>query len=270
MEQDHNQLESLLPNIAAQMRGALSNLHLAAAQLVPAAQREQDPELDRRAAVLDQSYYQLLRLAGNLSAAAMLQSDGPLPVQDGDLVATVFTLCEQAISLAELAEIHLSFRCAMDRHVCAFSRDGMEQLLFQLLSNALKFTPKGGQVTVELKCAGGQVLLSVADTGCGMGPEQLDALFDRYRSGNPMVPVPHGLGLGLALCRRVAQGHGGSLMAESHPGQGSKFTLSIPDRQCGVTEISDVRFDYAGGFNRALLALADALPVKAFLLRNQD
>lgn len=59
-------------------------------------------------------------------------------------------------------------------------------------------------------------------------------------------------------------------MAESHPGQGSKFTLSIPDRQCGITEISDVRFDYAGGFNRALLALADALPVKAFLLRNQD
>ena len=222
MEPDHKELEALLPNIAAQMRGALSNLHLAAAQLVPAAQREQDPALDARAAVL------------------------------------------------ELAGVTLSFRCAMDRHVCAFSRDGVEQLLFQLLSNAVKFTGKGGSVTVELKCTGGQVLLSVADTGCGMGPEQLEALFDRYRSGDPMVPAPQGLGLGLALCRRVAQGHGGSLMAESHPGQGSKFTLSIPDRQCGVTEISDVRFDYTGGFNRALLALADALPVQAFLLRNQD
>lgn len=270
MEPDHKELEALLPNIAAQMRGALSNLHLAAAQLVPASQREQDPELDARAAVLDQSYYQLLRLAGNLSAAAMLQSDGLLPVQDGDIVEIISSVCEQAASLAELAGVTLSFRCAMDRHVCAFSRDGVEQLLFQLLSNAVKFTSKGGSVTVELKCAGGQVLLSVADTGCGMGPEQLEALFDRYRSGDPMVPAPHGLGLGLALCRRVAQGHGGSLMAESHPGQGSKFTLSIPDRQCGVTEISDVRFDYTGGFNRALLALADALPVRAFLLRNED
>ena len=270
MEGDRNQLEALLPNIAAQMRGALSNLHLAAAQLVPAAQREQDPDLDARAALLDQSYYQLLRLAGNLSAAAMLQSDAPLSLQDGDIVEAVSSLCEQTASLAELAGVHLSFRCAMDHHVCAFCREGDEQLLFQLLSNAVKFTPQGGSVTVELKCAGGKVLLSVADTGCGMEPEQLETLFDRYRSGNPMVPVPHGLGLGLALCQRVAQGHGGSLMAESHLGQGSRFTVSIPDRQCGITEISDVRFDYSGGFNRALLALSDALPARAFLLRNQD
>ena len=89
MEGDRNQLEALLPNIAAQMRCALSNLHLAAAQLVPAAQREQDPDLDARAALLDQSYYQLLRLAGNLSAAAMLQSDAPLSLQDGDIVVAV-------------------------------------------------------------------------------------------------------------------------------------------------------------------------------------
>lgn len=270
MEPEKNQLEALLPNIAAQMRSALSNLHLAAAQLVPPSQREQDPKLDARCALLDQSYYQLLRLAGNLSAAAMLQSDAPLPLQDGDIVEIVSSICEQTASLAELAQVQLSFRCAMDRHICAFSRDGVEQLLFQLLSNAVKFTPKGGSVTVELKCAANQVLLSVSDTGCGMGPDQLEALFDRYRSGDPMVPAPHGLGLGLALCRRVAQGHGGSLMAESHPGQGSRFTVSIPDRQCGITEISDVRFDYTGGFNRALVALADALPAQAFSLRNQD
>ena len=108
MEGDRNQLEALLPNIAAQMRGALSNLHLAAAQLVPAAQREQDPDLDARAALLDQSYYQLLRLAGNLSAAAMLQSDAPLSLQDGDIVEAVSSLCEQTASLAELAGVHLA------------------------------------------------------------------------------------------------------------------------------------------------------------------
>lgn len=80
MDLDDRQQAFLFSNIAAQLRGALSNLHLAAAQLVPASQREQDPELDARAALLDQSYYQLLRLVNNLSAAAQyLGSDAPLP-----------------------------------------------------------------------------------------------------------------------------------------------------------------------------------------------
>ena len=84
-----------------------------------------------------------------------------------------------------------------------------------------------------------------------------------------MDPPPHGLGLGLPLCRRIAEGHGGTLMAESREGQGSRFTLSLPDRQVG-SGVSDVPFDYAGGFNRTLMALSDALPVSAFLRNNQD
>ncbi len=77
------------------------------------------------------------------------------------------------------------------------------------------------------------------------------------------------MGLGLALCRRIAERHGGMLMAESQVGKGSRFTLSLPDRQV-ESSVSDVPFDYTGGFNRTLLALADALPVRAFLIRNQD
>ena len=97
MEPDHRQQAFLFSNIASQLRGALSNLHLAAAQLVPAQAREQDPELDAKAALLDQSYYQLLRLVNNLSAAAVyLGSDKPLPLQDRDIVDAVRELCAQA------------------------------------------------------------------------------------------------------------------------------------------------------------------------------
>ena len=168
--------EALLPGIAAQMRAALSNLHLAALQLAPPAKRDEDPELDQRAAVLDQSYYRLLRLVNNLTAAQIFQKEGPLPLRDLDIVQVVGDLCDQAEGLAGLLGLTFTFHCRTPRHVCAANREGVEQLLYQLLSNAFKFTPAGGSVTVELKCAGGRMLLSVTDTGRGIPPEQMEVL----------------------------------------------------------------------------------------------
>ena len=271
MESDDRQQALLFSNIAAQLRGGLSNLHLAAAQLVSAEAREQDPELDARAALLDQSYYQLLRLVNNLSAAAQyLGSDRPLPLQDRDVVETVRDLCAQAGGPASLLGLELRFICAPEQHVCAFHQASLELLIHQLLSNAFKFTPSGGTVTVELKFHAKRMLLSVEDTGGGIPPEHLEALFDRYLHGEPLAPAPQGLGLGLPLCRAIAEGHGGTIMAESVVGKGSRFTLSIPDRQIGTSGVSDIALDYSGGFNRTLLALADALPARAFLLRNES
>lgn len=269
MEPDQNNLAALFPSVAAQMRGALSNLHLAAAQLAPAEEREKNPELDARAAILDQSYYQLLRLVTSLSAATTLASDAPLPLQDRDIVQLVSDLCERSAALAPLLGLELKFVCPTERHICAINSNSLEQLLYHLLSNAFKFTPKGGTVTVELRITGALVLLSVTDSGCGIPEERLESLFDRYTHPELRDPAPYGLGLGLPLCRRIAEGHGGSLVAESRVGKGSRFTLSLPNRQCG-TGVSDVPFDYSGGFNKTLLALSDALPSKAFLIRNQD
>jgi len=269
MESERNELAKLFPNVAAQMRGTLSSLHLAAAQLAPADERERDPELDRRAALLDQSYYQLLRLVNSLSMAARLTDNKPLPLEDRDLVELVGEQCERAADLAPIVGLELRFVCALDRLICAVAPDALEQILSHLLSNAYKFTPVGGTITVELRVAHDRVLLSVEDTGCGIPEDRLDTLFDRYLHTDLRDPVPHGLGLGLPLCRSLAEGLGGTLVAQSRVGKGSRFTLSLPDKKVG-TRVSDVRFDYSGGFNRTLLALADALPAKAFLLRNQD
>lgn len=270
MDPENHQLAALFPNIAAQLRSVLSSLHLAAAQLAPAEAREQDPVLDARAALLDQSYYQLLRLVNSLTAAASLQSEAPLSLQNRDLVELVSELCDRAEGLAALKGLKLTFTTPLHRHICAVCPDALEQLVYHLLSNAMKFTPPGGDIAVELKPLGGRLLLSVSDNGCGISEERLPTLFDRYLHTAPTDPAAHGLGLGLSLCRRIAEAHGGTLMAESRPGKGSRFTLSLPDRQTSGAGVSDVPFDYTGGFNHTLLALADALPVQAFLQKNQD
>ena len=248
-------LAALLPNLANQMRGLLSNLYLAASQAIPAEAREQDPVLDAKAAVLDQSFYRLLRLVNSLSSAEYLAAAQPAALRDADLVKLIGEVCESAGDLAEMLGIHLKFICAM------------EQLLYHLLSNALKFTPAGGTVTVELKKSGGELLLSVADTGCGISPEQMEHLFDGYLH-TQAVPR-RGLGLGLPLCRAIAERHGGRIAVKSVPGQGSCFTVFLPDRQSG-TQVSDVTPLYASGFNRPLMGLADALPAAAYTVRNQE
>lgn len=257
---------SLLPQAAAQMRGALSNLYFAASRLAPAGARERDPKLDAKAALVDQSYYRLIRLVNNLAAAKYL-SDEPLPLRDRDIVDFVAEQFAKIASLAPLRGLETSLVCAADRHVCAFCPDALELLLYQLLSNAFKFTPAGGLVTVELRLSAGRVFLSVKDTGEGIPPERMDTLFDSYHQPDDPAPPPQGLGLGLAICRGIAQGHGGAITAESRLGRGSRFTFSMPDRLCGTT-LSDFRFDYSGGFNRTLMALSDTMPPEAFVIRN--
>lgn len=254
----------LLPKVTTQLRSAMANMHFASAALAPEEQREADPELDRKAALLDQSYYQLLRLVNNLTLSTQLNQQ-ELPLRDRDLADLVREACLRGKSLAELKGLQLEFCCPRLSHICAFDQDTMEQLLFQLLSNAFKFTPTGGQITVKLDFVPGTVLLSVSDTGSGIPPEKMETLFvpQPEMDAASLLP-PHGVGVGLLLCHQIARGHGGRVMAAPHPGGGTTVTFSMPDRKVGVTAVDDVPFDYAGGFDRTLLCLADALPAGAF------
>ena len=261
------QLTALFPHIATQLRYALSNLHMAAAALAPTQARELDPVLDQRAAVLDQSFYQMLRLVNQLSAAVYLADEKPLPLRNRDISELVEELCAAASSLAPLKGLALTVKNELGHHVCAVAPDELEQLVYNLLSNAFKFTPAGGTVEVELRRREGCILLTVRDSGCGIPPEQMEMLFTPH--ADPLLPPPHGVGLGLVLCRRFALGQGGRLLARSEVGQGSEFTLSLPDRLVDEP-LSDIHVDYTGGFSCTLLGLADALPSGAFRVSEQE
>ena len=260
----------ILSQVAAQLRCSLVNVHGAIDRLAPQERREEDPKMDRSAALLEESYYRLLRLAGNLTDAATLAGDGPLPLRNEDLVGLCRTLCGEAAELAAVLELRLLFRCEEEERVVAVNPAGVERLLLNLLSNAMKFTPKGGTITVELRFTGGNVELSVSDTGTGISAQLLPTLFDRYRHVERMDPAPHGLGLGLPICHRIARGHDGELTASSVEGVGTRVTFTFPDRTEPVATVQDIGFDYAGGFDHTLLELSDALPAAAFSRRRRE
>jgi CheY-like chemotaxis protein/two-component sensor histidine kinase len=108
--------------------------------------------------------------------------------------------------------------------------DRLQQIIWNLLTNSVKFTDKGGRIDITLKAEDTDAVLRVKDTGMGMSPELLPHVFERFRQGVSSASRVHGgLGIGLALVRHIAEMHGGSVIAESEgEGQGSTFTLRIP------------------------------------------
>lgn len=268
MELERRDLADLLPNLSGQMRLVMSDLYLAGAQLCPAEKREKDAALDAQAARLDRGFYRMLRLVNELSAVAWLDGKREFVLRDLDLVDLVSEEFACAESLAQFLGVEFSLRCAMSERICAVDRTAIQQVIYQLLSNALKYTPRGGHIVMELKKSGKNLLLSVEDNGKGVPEEEREKLFDCCFSERIPIP-PQGLGLGLCLCRRIAESHGGQLLMEPVPTGGSRFTLVLPDRKCGKMELAQLGFDYAGGFNPSLMGLADVLPPEAFCLRNQ-
>jgi two-component system sensor histidine kinase HydH len=101
--------------------------------------------------------------------------------------------------------------------------DRINQLLFNLLKNGLQAMPEGGKLRVELEQSASMALVNISDTGVGIPPENIPLIFDPF-----WTDKAKGTGLGLALCRKVAQEHGGSLAVESEVGVGSTFTVTLP------------------------------------------
>jgi len=101
-----------------------------------------------------------------------------------------------------------------------------------LLGNAIKFSPRGGTITLEVQDAGEMILVSVTDTGVGIPADQLDKVFDRfYQVDGSATRRFGGAGLGLAIARRIVEAHGGRIWAESAAGQGSVFRFTLPKIQ---------------------------------------
>jgi signal transduction histidine kinase len=118
---------------------------------------------------------------------------------------------------------------AADARVIKADRSKFKQVLYNLLSNAVKFTPAPGTITVTVKDSAEQLTVAVEDTGIGMKPEDLPKLFREFEQIDGSYTRRYqGTGLGLALCRRFVEMHGGRIWAESQFGKGSIFTFTIP------------------------------------------
>ena len=113
-------------------------------------------------------------------------------------------------------------------HLCG-DEDRLIQVMTNLLDNALKFTPRGGRILVTVEEQADVLCVSVGDSGVGIAPDELPHLFQQfYRGGESRPPEKRGMGLGLTLCREIITAHQGQFWVESRPGEGARFTFSLP------------------------------------------
>jgi signal transduction histidine kinase/ActR/RegA family two-component response regulator len=133
---------------------------------------------------------------------------------------------------AEAKQLTLSVVLDHPPGTIAADPDRVQQVVWNLVSNAIKFTPAGGRVTVTLECTRWELRLTVSDTGVGFSPEVAAHLFERFRQGDSSPTRPFGgLGLGLGIVRHLVELHGGTVHAHSDgPGRGSTFEVRLPVR----------------------------------------
>jgi signal transduction histidine kinase len=160
-----------------------------------------------------------------------------LPMKLGPVVSTTI---ESLRPTAEAKGITLT-AALPETHSIQGDSGRVQQVIWNLLANAIKFTPAGGRVSVELSEFGGRVELRVRDTGIGIAPEFLPQIFERFRQADSSTTRAHGgMGLGLAIVRHLAELHGGSIDARSDgPDRGALFTLRFPAIPGSVMPASD-------------------------------
>src|SRR6185503_16369706 len=147
-----------------------------------------------------------------------------------DVAEIVRAAIESFRPLARSRGIALDLEVASDLVPILGDAARLQQIIGNVVSNALKFTSTGGQVNVTVRKAAGSVEIEVADNGAGIAPEFLPYVFDRFRQGDSTTTRVHGgLGLGLSIARHLVEIHGGTIRAES-PGEhkGATFTIVIP------------------------------------------
>ncbi len=146
-------------------------------------------------------------------------------VRPADLIAAT---TERLAPLADRAGVELRATGEPDVPAVLADRERVAQVLVNLIHNALKFTPPGGQVRIAASEGQGEVVFSVADTGVGIAEEDLPRLFERFYKAD-RARASGGTGLGLAIAKHIVQAHGGRIWAASAgPGQGATFSFSLP------------------------------------------
>jgi signal transduction histidine kinase len=233
MERVSRAKDEFLATMSHELRTPL-NAIMGWASILRKRPRGRDEEkLDRGLEVIERNSKALTRLVGDLlDVSRIISGKLQLALVRTEVFPVVIAAVDVVRAAAEGKGVALLVDVDADMGATMADEDRVQQVVWNLLSNAIRFTPRGGRVTVSCHRTSRGIVLRVEDTGAGIAPEHLPHIFDRFMQVDSSATRAHGgLGLGLAIVRHLVEAHGGSVEAASDGlGKGAAFTVTLPIR----------------------------------------
>lgn len=218
--------ETFMASVSHELRSPLTSMREAAHLLRDEVPGGLNPKQARLVEIVEQGAERLLRLVNQVLDFSRLRS-GMLPIQRLPvfLDQTVRQAMDELRPQAQEAGLSLALERVGERFEYLGDEDRLIQVVVNLVSNAIRFTPRGGRVMVRLIDAGAEVEILVEDTGVGIAPVALPRIFGWYEQAHR---ERGGTGLGLPIVKGLVEAHGGRVTVESQEGKGSRFTVLLP------------------------------------------
>jgi len=170
-----------------------------------------------------------------------------LSLAENDLTTTILATVDELKTLCDTKNVKLEIELPSSPYLAAYDAEEIRRVLQNLLDNSLKFTPRGGKISVTLEEHGPFVRIAVSDTGKGISEEDRPKLFQRFwQAASSGGRYYASTGLGLYLCRKIVELHGGKIACESAIGKGSKFYFTLPIEPMDETANSSEPPDFTG------------------------
>ena len=258
---DQEQLQAL--SLAAQqLRVPLSNVMTVADCLFP--ELTDDTQIEQ-AAQMRRALFQLMRLISNMADAERYTGLNAATYENTELCSFLRDIFEKANTTLCSTNVSVQFSCPEMPIFTLVDRERLERAVYNLISNAVKFSKPGSYVAGKLTTNGKTACLTVTDQGDGIAPHVQSTLFHRYMREPAIEDSRFGLGLGMTMVRTAAAIHGGTVLLEQKEGTRVAMTLAIRKQVPGPLRSPRIRIgDYAGGRDLGLLEFSETLPVSSY------
>lgn len=264
LEQETDSQLQALALAARELREPLANLMIIADRAFPETCSDDD-KAQEQVSHMNRSLFQMLRILNNMSDAQAYAAGTDSRQEVRNICAVLDEIFCNAATLTGHTAVSLQYTGLAESIYTPVDVQKLERMVFNILSNAIKFTPSEGTIDAKLTRREKKLYLSVCDSGSGVAEQVKSSLFTRYLREAGLEDRRYGLGLGMVLIRSIAAQHGGTVLVEHPENSGTRVTVSFAIRPGDATLRSPrLRVDYTGERDHGLVELSDVLPARLY------